>query len=1201
MTTRSWIRNLFARPGARCLHQEPRRARLVVETLEERTVLSTGLVGYWQANNNTTDSAGNVNGSLVGGAGYAAGQYGQAFNLNGSNSIALSGSVNGPLNITGAGLTVAAWVNLNTYSSPNSNQAIFDKYFSGGFNGYMLGVANSGHLTGFLSTTVTGASFFSVDGGVPVGVNTWAFVAMTYDGATARLYLNGVQTASVPLTGNITPNGFDARIGNDNGGATTYGLNGRIDNLSVWNRALSASELVALAAADNDASLMVTTAQDVVDPADGVSSLREAILLANSTPGADTITFSRLFSSPQTITLTGGPLTLTDAATTTIAGPGMGLLSVSGNNVSRVFVIDPSASASLSELTITKGQAPSFPGGAGLYNHGTATLTNCAITDNSAFFGGGVTNRGSLTFDGCIIANNTAFAGAGGGLYQQRGASTTLRGCTISGNIAISASGDGGGIYSGGLLNASDSVFTENQAQGGSRGGAIGVYGYGAATLTNCIVSGNWARNGAGIQCDGIRGASLVMTGCTVSGNWATVSGGGSGGGIGVGGNASATLTNCTVSGNTASNRGGGLFTGAGGTTALTDCTVSGNSSGGQGGGLGNYGGTTTLTDCIVSVNSSGSNGGGLWNRTGTTTLTHSTVSDNTANRGGGLFSFIGAVTLTACTVSGNDAMDAGGGVVNYAAMTLTHCTVSDNTAKFAAGLISFNGATQLVNSTVSGNSATFHGGGVWVQGPSTVSLTNCTVSGNSAANLGGGLICVGGSTTLTNSTVSGNSAASVGGGLICLGGTTALTSSTVSANSANFAGGVFQQAPGTATLTNTIVAGQTAGGSIEGAVTGSNNLIGTGNSGGLVNGVNGNIVGVANPLLAPLGNYGGPTKTMPLLPGSLAINAGTAAGAPGTDQRGFGRVGAVDIGAFESSGFTLAVTSGSSQATDIFQPFAAPLAVTVSPNNPSEPVAGGQVTFTSPTSGASATLSGNPAVISATGIASVTADANGFGGTYVVSATANGTTTPAIFNLANRPTIHVPANAQTAYEDVDQAISGISIGDAPTATVTVTLTVSSGTLTLGATTGLTTVSGLGTGSVTLIGSTADLNAALATLMYRGILNSSGLDTLHITATDSGASATPARVDINVISAAQQAAHLQGLVSALLAEGVLNQGQANSLIVKLNLQGNMGDVEKVQAFLNEVQALLSAGILSQEEAGELSYWGNLLLLSVARR
>jgi hypothetical protein len=64
---------------------------------------------------------------------------------------------------------------------------------------------------------------------------------------------------------------------------------------------------------------------------------------------------------------------------------------------------------------------------------------------------------------------------------------------------------------------------------------------------------------------------------------------------------------------------------------------------------------------------------------------------------------------------------------------------------------------------------------------------------------------------------------------------------------------------------------------------------------------------------------------------------------------------------------------------------------------------------------------------------------------------------------------------------------------------------------------------------------------------------------------------------------------------------VLNGGQANSLDVKLLLQGNDGDAGRVQVFLNQVQAFLDAGILNQDQADALSGSGRILLLSVTRR
>ena len=79
-------------------------------------------------------------------------------------------------------------------------------------------------------------------------------------------------------------------------------------------------------------------------------------------------------------------------------------------------------------------------------------------------------------------------------------------------------------------------------------------------------------------------------------------------------------------------------------------------------------------------------------------------------------------------------------------------------------------------------------------------------------------------------------------------------------------------------------------------------NLIGIGGSGGLMNGVLGNIVGVTDPDLGSLGPYGGPTQTMALLPGSPAIGKGVPTGGISTDQRGLTRGGLVDIGAYQTS-----------------------------------------------------------------------------------------------------------------------------------------------------------------------------------------------------------------------------------------------------------------------------------------------------------
>src|SRR5262249_40644009 len=126
---------------------------------------------------------------------------------------------------------------------------------------------------------------------------------------------------------------------------------------------------------------MVTNIND-----SGGGSLRQAVDDANSSSSADVLLFSRLFNSAPTLTpttdpppLAGTALDLTDSATTLVAGPGAGLLTVSGNNVRRVFNIDTGASAVMSGLKITGGNAAG-QGGGGVNNLGTLTLTTVTVT-----------------------------------------------------------------------------------------------------------------------------------------------------------------------------------------------------------------------------------------------------------------------------------------------------------------------------------------------------------------------------------------------------------------------------------------------------------------------------------------------------------------------------------------------------------------------------------------------------------------------------------------------------------------------------------------------------------------------------------------------------------------------------------------------------------------------------------------------------
>ena len=206
--------------------------------------------------------------------------------------------------------------------------------------------------------------------------------------------------------------------------------------------------------------------------------------------------------------------------------------------------------------------------------------------------------------------------------------------------------------------------------------------------------------------------------------------------------------------------------------------------------------------------------------------------------------------------------------VVNYGLLTLNNCTVAGNQANFSdggGGICNVTGLLTVNNCFFSGNQANpsfFGGGAICVGGDGdggTVNVNNCTFSGNQAA-YGGAIAIAGGTVNINNSTLSGNQAFGYGGGVDIFSGLLNLTNSIVCANSPN---------------------------NIDAPVNSSaSNLVDT------------------NALLAPLGNYGGPTPTMPPYAGSPAIEAGSDAVTSflATDQRGHSRQSGthVDIGAVE-------------------------------------------------------------------------------------------------------------------------------------------------------------------------------------------------------------------------------------------------------------------------------------------------------------
>ena len=257
-----------------------------------------------------------------------------------------------------------------------------------------------------------------------------------------------------------------------------------------------------------------------------------------------------------------------------------------------------------------------------------------------------------------------------------------------------------------------------------------------------------------------------------------------------------------------------------------------------------------------------------------------------------GVFVVSSAVTngiISGLTIAnGNTEGGPGGGISNNGVLTVTNSSFNDNSAGGnAGGAISNSGTFVVSGSSFTGNSSSSGDAGVGgaIDNTGTLTVDNSTFSANSSNN--GGAICnEGGTATIRNSTFSANSSGSAGGGAIFgFAGAVTATNNILVGNSGQIGAGVANAGGGAiVNLSDNVFF---------------NNLDTGGAEDDCASCTSDTQAVDADPMLAALGNYGGPTQTMLPQPGSSAICAGSAALAAGltTDQRGFPRTTSYSIG----------------------------------------------------------------------------------------------------------------------------------------------------------------------------------------------------------------------------------------------------------------------------------------------------------------
>ncbi|UOM33526.1 LamG-like jellyroll fold domain-containing protein [Acuticoccus sp. I52.16.1] len=370
--------------------------------------------------------------------------------------------------------------------------------------------------------------------------------------------------------------------------------------------------IIDLSEAAAPAGIVVDTLRDRVAD-DGVTSLREAVALANAAEGADTIVFDAALAGG-TMALRNGTLDLTDDVA--IAGA---QVTIDANRTGRIFAIADGTTVELADLGLEEGRIVMRPvadadGGAILAGDDvTLTLTDVDMSGHTAFSDGGAIAMGdgatisivggeyegnralghggviaagdgaSLAVDGAMFARNAAsgsggvFAlgddavvhladmgaaantawGEGGVLWAGDGTSLTVDGGEYTRNKAVAH----GGVFAFGegvAANLSDATFTGNRAVAGeSDGGVLHVAG-GQATIDGSgleAVRNSAGGNGGVFAIGEAEGAALDLSlaGSTLINNIA----GGEGGVVFAGDGATIEVTGSDLRRNIAGENGG--------------------------------------------------------------------------------------------------------------------------------------------------------------------------------------------------------------------------------------------------------------------------------------------------------------------------------------------------------------------------------------------------------------------------------------------------------------------------------------------------------------------------------------------------------------------------------------------------------------------------------------------------------------------
>jgi hypothetical protein len=405
------------------------------------TVSATAAYGFNEGSGTTTaDASGSGNtGTLSGAAWTTAGHNGDALTFNGTTAdveAANSNSLN-----PGTAATFSAWVKV---AGADSNiSSVINKWSQTADDEYLFGLDSGNHLTFAWQTTggnVWGQpSYNLVSGTAQVPLNTWTYVTVVRNGPAISFFINGNLDATFGAAADANPfrSGINTlRIGGQNRGGVARVLNGTIDELRLYNQALTQSQIQSEMNTPIGAAAAVRPSIATQPQSQSVTAGQTAMFSVTAT-GTAPLTYQWqkngvAISGATSISYTTPATTTSDNGTQFTVAVSNSQGSVTSNaatlSVGTTTLVAPAITTQPSSKSILVGQTASFQVGASgtgplsyqWRKNGTAisgataasyTTPATTTTDNGAQFTAVVSNTaGNVTSSAATLTVNAATA-----------------------------------------------------------------------------------------------------------------------------------------------------------------------------------------------------------------------------------------------------------------------------------------------------------------------------------------------------------------------------------------------------------------------------------------------------------------------------------------------------------------------------------------------------------------------------------------------------------------------------------------------------------------------------------------------------------------------------------------------------------------------------------------------------------------------